>query len=146
MKSFYGFMVLAFMFLTVFTGMLFIVGDLGGSDRIVQLSNDSNSLIVTLETGIQNVSTDNLGVDKVSIGSQDIDAFSAEFYSATTDSNKKQGTLDIVKNMPDLVRFTVGQESSFSWFWDIVIWFIVVVIGLVGFVMIFQRDVFGGNR
>ena len=147
MKSFYGFLILTLISITFFTGMLVVADNLGNNDI---LNDDSNTLIESLDTKLNNVTggedISNLDVDAVSIGTQDVDAFSAEFYSATTDGNKKQSTLQQMKNIPDLVRYSVGNDEDFKWFWDIGIWFIGVMVVLVGFVIIFKRDIFGGNQ
>jgi len=139
MKSFYEVLVLVTITLFVFGGMLISFENVVAPER---LNNDSGILFSTLTEEYSGVTYEKLNITQVELNIQNEDAFSAEFYSASTDSQKKQSTLDTANNVPNLLRFTIGQEESFGWAWGIVMGFIVAVTLLIGFVIIFKREVF----
>jgi ATP-dependent Zn protease len=139
MKSFAGVMVLVMFSLFIFGGMLEVFTNVQDPSK---LQEDSQNLYATLNNQYNNNTFEQLNVTNPELGIQNEDAFAAEFYSASTDSQKKATTLDKAKNIPNLVRFSIGQDASFDWAWVIAMGFIVTFIGLIVFVVIFRREVF----
>lgn len=142
--SLQGFVFVSLMIIIFFQGMLIIFED---ADK-TNLDGESQQLFDTLKQQIGEVQPVNTNGTNVNVNFSrdnpqisDENAFSAEFFTASTSNQDKITQIDTLKATPYLITFAAGSESNFGWFYNNIYWWISFVIMVIGFLILFRREV-----
>lgn len=130
-------MLIAVIIVTFFQGMIIIFDD---ADK-TNLDAESQELYDTLVAQVDESSFDNTNFTRDNPQISDENAFSAEFFTASTSNQNKINQLDTVKTTPQLLFFAAGQQDDFGWFYSNVWWVVSFLIVIIGFKILFRREV-----